>query len=123
MIIFYNKKTGEIVGTVDGRVHGKEHLKMWIGDKEKVDRLVIQWKPTGKETKQVIEEKKFVPIPNLIDKHGHQLYRIAVRKRVISSQELEPDYLQKELIAEIEKNSSKLYNYKVNTKTKKLIKK
>lgn len=44
MIIFYNKKTGRIVGTIDGRIHGDEDFKMWIGSKEENDRLVIIWK-------------------------------------------------------------------------------
>ena len=30
MIIFYDKTTGKIIGTIQGRVHTKEHLNMWI---------------------------------------------------------------------------------------------
>lgn len=43
MIIFHEGK--KIVGTIDGRVHGEAHLKMWIGDKTKTERLVVQWTP------------------------------------------------------------------------------
>lgn len=43
MIIFYNKQTGVISGTIDGRVH-KDHMNMWVGDKETNDRLVFEWK-------------------------------------------------------------------------------
>jgi hypothetical protein len=43
MIIFYNKKTGKIVGTIEGRIHGEDHLNMWIGSKEDNDRLICQW--------------------------------------------------------------------------------
>jgi len=46
MIIFYNKKTGAIIGTIDGRIHSKIQLGMWIGSKEENDRIVIQWKQT-----------------------------------------------------------------------------
>lgn len=50
MIIFYEKKTGKIIGTIQGRVHSKEHLNMWIGDKSETGRLVVNWKP-GKKSK------------------------------------------------------------------------
>jgi len=43
MIIFYEKSTGKIVGTIDGRVHGEDHLRMWVGD-ENNGRIVLQWK-------------------------------------------------------------------------------
>jgi len=40
MIIFYDK-TGNIVGTIDGRIHDEAQLKMWIG--EGTERIVCQW--------------------------------------------------------------------------------
>ncbi len=43
MIIFYDKENGTIIGTIDGRIHDKRHLEMWVGDKELTDRLVVQW--------------------------------------------------------------------------------
>lgn len=43
MIIFYNKFSGHIVGTLEGRVHSKAHLNMWIGGKEDVERLWVEW--------------------------------------------------------------------------------
>lgn len=43
MIIFYDKTTGNIVGTIEGRLHNNDHLSMWIGDKKTVDRLIINW--------------------------------------------------------------------------------
>jgi len=121
MIIFYEKKSGKIVGTIDGRIHSPEHLKMWIGDKKETARLVIQWKPTGKETVKIIEEPIY---KEYVDDDGFtETHQVGTKKRKEKIVEFEPDCSQKKLIAEIEKNSSKLYNYKVNTKTKKLIKK
>jgi hypothetical protein len=32
MILFYNKKNGEIFGTIDGRVHNEEQLKMYVSN-------------------------------------------------------------------------------------------
>lgn len=43
MIVFYNKSTGNIVGTIDGRIHGQGHLNMWIGDATETDRIICQW--------------------------------------------------------------------------------
>lgn len=43
MIIFFNKTTGEIVGTIEGRVHD-EHQDMWMGNKNEIDRMVVQWR-------------------------------------------------------------------------------
>ena len=103
MIIFYNKKSGQIIGTIDGRIHPPEHLKMWVGDKKETDRLVIQWKPV-----------------KWYDEKGEEVSKTS--KKVFTA-DFEPDCSQKELVAEIEKNPSKLYNYKVDTNNKTLIKK
>lgn len=56
MIIFYDKDSGKIIGNVDGRVHGEEHLKMWIG--ENTDRVVCQWEkdPSGRHIPSVQKE-------------------------------------------------------------------
>ena len=54
MIIFYNK-TGEIIGNIEGRVHGDEHLKMWVG--EDTERIVCQWvKKDGNFTPNIQED-------------------------------------------------------------------
>lgn len=47
MIIYYNKTTGKIIGSIEGRIHTDQHLNMWVGDKETTDRIVIQWIPAG----------------------------------------------------------------------------
>lgn len=87
MIIFYNKTTGKIKGFLEGRIHPKEHLNMWVGDKKEVGRIIVNWKQ--------IEE----------------------------SLDYEPQSTQKELFIKLDKESSKVYEYKVNIKTKKLNKK
>lgn len=43
MIIFYERDTGNIVGTINGRVHGNDELNMWVGNRNTTDRLVCQW--------------------------------------------------------------------------------
>lgn len=93
MIIFYNKKTGDIVGTIDGRVHSEAHLKMWAGDKKETERLVVQWKPV-KERIKVKSEKIF-----------------------------EPDHKQKDLFSRIDRRQEKISNYRIDLKSKKLVRK
>lgn len=47
MIIFYNKKTGDIVGSVDGRVHPASHMEIWVGSREDNGRIFCQWVKKG----------------------------------------------------------------------------
>lgn len=47
MILFYEKQTGKIIGTIDGRIHNEDHLKMWIGDPTKIGRMIIEWAKDG----------------------------------------------------------------------------
>lgn len=59
MIIFYHKKTGEIIGTVEGRVHFQEHMKVTVSrhnvDDKDIGRIVIGYEDTGEEGKELIE--------------------------------------------------------------------
>ena len=47
MIIFFNKKTGEIIGAIEGRVHPAHHNKMGISvsgiDSANIGKIVIGW--------------------------------------------------------------------------------
>jgi hypothetical protein len=46
MIIFYDKRTGEIHGTIDGRVHSETHLKCSVDNgigKENIGSYIIGW--------------------------------------------------------------------------------
>jgi hypothetical protein len=47
MMVFYHKNTGEIIGASAGRKHSPEEKKLWIGDPEEIDRIVIEWKKEG----------------------------------------------------------------------------
>lgn len=94
MIIFFNKNTGNILGTIDGRIHSKDHLNVWIGDKENTHRLVINWK-ISKVYK---------------DEYGN-----------ISSYDYEPDCKQKDIFIDIDKGKKKIYDFKVNIENNELI--
>ena len=120
MIIFYEKKTGRITGTIDGRIHPEDHLKMWVGDKKKIDRLVVEWKPIEKKPKIV---EKDVIIGYKKDKEGFDEPIIGRIKQKVKVVEYEPQTSQKRLFLEIDKKKSKVYNYKIDLKTKELKKK
>lgn len=102
MIIFYNKTTGDIVGTIDGRIHNAEHLGMTIGDSSENDKIVIQWKPV------IFYDEKGKVVP----KGSKRMY----------TADFEPE-AQKDLIMMFEKTPSEVYTYKVDLTTKQLVKK
>lgn len=53
MIIFYDKSTGSIIGTIHDKKHTEDQLNAWIGDKEQTNRIVIEWKE--------VEKSVFIP--------------------------------------------------------------
>lgn len=94
MILFYKKKTGEIIGTIEGRMHSKDQMNAYISQEGiEIERLICQWKIK----KQWIENNN-------------------------KYTEFEPDNNQKEIFIELDKNPSKVYEYKIDLNTKSLIK-
>lgn len=112
MIIFYEKATGTIIGTIADRIHPKEHLKMWVGDKTKTNRIVVNWKPIRWYTKEGHELPK--ECLNACDKDGNLF---------IYTADFEPDHPQKELLEKLDKKPGDIYKHKINLKTKRLVKK
>ena len=110
MLIFYDKTSGKIEGTIDGRLHNKDHLKMWIGNKEVVDRLEVYWKPTKWFDKQGNE----IPgdLLDSADEFGELL---------VFAADFEADHEQKELFVDIETGKEKILDYRIDLKTKKLV--
>jgi len=106
MIIFYNKITGEIAGTIEARIHTLEHMNMWIGAKDKNERLVIDWKAV-----------KFR------DEKGKVIKKANMVKGEFYNADFEPDHPQKDIFMKLDKKPSDVYKYKVDLKTKNLVKK
>jgi hypothetical protein len=89
MIIFFNKKTGEMVGTVSGRVHTEHQLtKVFIA-------------PEGMKKSDI--KKYVVPVK--------PKYGIRDKKKVVL--ELLPDGVLGELVRSVEKGKKNLYDYKL----------
>ena len=123
MIIFYKKNIGEIIGKIEGRIHGQEHAKIWIGDKNKIRRLVIQWIPT--EEKEVEIEKE-IEIGKKIDKDGFYKPITKKVKEKHKIKEFKPDVKgkkQKEILITIDKNPILIYDFIIDTDSLKLVKK
>lgn len=59
MILFYNKETGKVFATIDGRVHDEKQLNCFIVDdnmkKEEIGKYIIGWieKFNGEETEKI----------------------------------------------------------------------
>jgi len=43
IIVFYSFKNGKIIGTIEGRVHQEDHLKMYVGDPKTTGRVICSW--------------------------------------------------------------------------------
>lgn len=110
MILFYNKQTGNIIGTIDGRIHSEDHLKMWVGKKEETERIICQWKPV-----------------KWFDKNGKEVDKDATdpktSQKLAVSVDYEPDSEQKDVFYQLDQKPSSISEYKVDLKTKHLIKK
>ncbi len=103
MILFYNKKTGNVFATVDGRVHDEKQMKMIISDgtpKKDIGKFVIGWEET-KESKEVeIEKENFV-------KQKNGLYKKVKTKKKIQRNIRKEHNLDKfKLLQDFESNST-----------------
>lgn len=117
MIIFYDKKTGQIVGTIDGRVHSDVQKKMWIGDPKEVDRKIIEFQPVN-EREEIIEEDAVVGYE--IDNEGFETPIIKRVKRKIKACDFEPDckdMTQKNILIDIDRRKKRIKDFKIDLKT------
>jgi len=103
MIIFFNKKTGDIVGAIEGRIHSQEHFNMWVGGKNETDRIVVNWKPV----------KWYNQKGEIVSKDSPDVF----------TADFEPEHSQKDLFILFDEKPVEVYNYKVDLKTKQLVKK
>lgn len=118
MIIFYNRETGDIVGTIEGRVHDEIHHKMWIGDKETTDRLVINWEPV--ETDEKVESTRMVKIGEYIEDDSpiYKEVKILIPKIVYQPIGCSPE--MSKILEDLEKGLLDIHSLKVDLKSKSL---
>lgn len=91
MIIFYDKDTGKIKGTIDGRIHKEDHLRMWIG--ENTGRIICNWKKGKDEEKWKpdVESKKQADIFRSLDKGETSIkdYKVDVESGLLYRKKVE----------------------------------
>lgn len=113
MIIFFHKETGEIFGTVNGRIHTPEEVKkLLVKPKdlpaELVGVFVVPMKPDMAEVKKPIYEMRFDKDHNLVNKIiGHKKRKVQVG--------LTPDTGFNDLILDFETGKKSLADYRVQT--------
>ncbi len=122
MIIFYNKKTGAVIGVIEGRIHEKDVLeKSWIQPsnipKEDIVKYVVPFVPIYEEVEEIVH--KVI----LVDKKKQLYKRKTIKKKVKRVKELVPDVSFADLIGDFEKGKKSIYNYKVKINKKDKIKK
>jgi len=137
MIYFYDKETGKIVGTIEGRIHSEAHLKMWIGDRNKTERVIVPWKVEKKEeverevnvkapvTDKDIDEKKkvykdYVKIDYSWD--DPRPYKLIKKKKKMLRNIWKPDSQQADLFQDFDRRRKRIKDYRFDLKTKKLVK-
>ena len=118
MILFVNKADGKIIGTIDGRVHSEAHLKMWIGDRDKTERIIISWKPII-DGQEEVEQEVLQKVGK--DESGQELFKIVKAKGMVEKKHWEPDCGQKDLMMDIDRRRKKITDFKIDLKTKRLI--
>ena len=97
MIIFYKKDTGEIIGSVDGRVHDKYHLECSISNgvpDENISRFIVGWEETDQDEEHEVITEKFKEIKKSIFKKVSFKTK-ETRKKMIEHNLQHMDLLQK----------------------------
>lgn len=112
MIIFYNKKTGDIIGTEDGRVHSEENIKSaWIQPsnvpKEDIVKYVVPFAPVYEEVEQEVHRAI------LVDKKKNLYRKKTVKEKIKRVKELAPDVPFADDIYAFEKGTKKILKHKV----------
>jgi len=113
MILFYNKRNGNIIGVVEGRVHPKEILEkvMMIPGhlkKSEVGKYIVPFKTKYKEIEEPITEMR------ITDKKTMRVEKVVVgKKKVKVGAGMKPDVPFANLISDFESGKKRIYDYKV----------
>lgn len=110
MIIFYNNKTGEFLGTIDGRVHDERQLNSTVTipniPAEDVSKYIVKYK-------QVYGEKEQPVFKNFLNQETMEVVAKKVgTKKVKFPAGLEIDDALGELFSAVEAGKLNLYKHK-----------
>ena len=120
MIIFYNKKTGNIFGKIDGRVHTEERLKMWIQPsnvaKKDIVKYVVPFKPN------LVEEEVPITEWRMVDEKTKKVKKVVVRKeKQMVTRGVKPAVPFADFIYDFESGKRFIHDYKVKLKNGKVV--
>lgn len=121
MILFYNKKTGEIFGAINGRVHDPAQMNMSVGNgspAENIGKYIIGWETNNEVEDYEVEVEKMVGVGKGLFKKVKEK-QILQRNKMIPHNEDKFDILQK---FEDETPENPM-DYKIDIATNNLIKK
>lgn len=131
MIIFYNKKTGEIFGTVNGRVHDEDQIKNAMikpsgVDIEDVGKWVTPFKPVFDTVYEPIIEKQVITTI-VKEKVGTKFKSRKVmkvqdvvigKKKILRPKGMVPDGKFAKFIDIFDKDNSNVYKHRVKISKK-----
>ena len=117
MILFYNKKTREIIGHIEGRVHPidvkKTKLEMTGVPQEDIVKYVVPFKPNFEIVKVDKTEMR------VVDKKTMRVESVVVGKEKVKRQtDMSPDVPFADIITLFEENTENLQRYKVKLDSK-----
>ena len=118
IIIFFNKKTNEIYGLVSGRVHSPEEEKNLLikpvnVDKKDVGRFIAPYEQIFEIVEEPVTEFR------LVDEKTKRVELVEVGKqKVKKAVGLKPEGKFASLVDSFEKDSSKVFDYKVKLDSK-----
>jgi len=119
MIIFYNKKSGDIFGTVNGRVHenvDKEFIKPSNLEVEEVGKYMVPFKIVFHEVEEPI--KKWF----MINKKTQEVEeRVVGMKKVEVPDGMAPDVSFFQLILDFESGKENVLDYRVELDKDKVV--
>lgn len=122
MIIFYHKTTGQIFGTIEGRVHSEDVLKNASIKPSKIKKEDIEKYVVPYERDLIEKETPIVELRVTDTKTGKVEKVVVGKKKEMVSQGLKPTGPLKDLIIEFENSKKRIYDYKVKlNKNKKLV--
>lgn len=116
MIIFYLKSTGDIIGTVNGRVHDENQIKNVMIkpsniDESEIGKYVVPFKTIFKEAEEPITELRVVNKKTMLVKEV-----VVGKQKVKRGAGMTPDVPFADLILDFESGKKEIYDYQVRLK-------
>lgn len=112
MIIFYNEDTGDIIGTVEGRIHTEDQKKISIQvdnvPDSKIKKHEVPVEPVKKEVEEPVYEWR------MVDEKTKKVERVQTGvKKTKKVKEYQPAGAWKDDVLMVESGKRSIYDYKI----------